>query len=80
MSVTVRRKARKAHRCDSCTLAGKIQPGDAYLSHTALAGDEFGYHEYVAEPKRPQRFTECAECATRYGRAPLLEASFWSKP
>lgn len=70
MSVTVRRKARKAHRCDSCGRPAAIQPGDAYLTHTALAGDEFGYHEYGGN--RPRRSNECAGCATRYGRAGLL--------
>ncbi|WP_426940293.1 hypothetical protein [Pseudarthrobacter sp. S6] len=62
------------HRCDGCARAGKIQPGERYLTHTALAGDDTGYHEYVAEPKRPQRYKECAECATRYGRAEVLAA------
>ena len=71
MSVTKRRKARKAHRCDGCDRAGKIQPGDIYLTHTALAGDEFGYHEY-GNGGRPQRYAECSECATRYGRRELL--------
>lgn len=72
MSVTrVIRKARKTHRCDGCATSGKIQPGDPYLTHTALKGDEFGYHEY-GNGNRPQRFTECAECATRYGRAEML--------
>lgn len=71
MSVTVRRKARKAHRCDGCTRVGAIQPGDVYLTHTALAGDEFGYHEY-GSGNRPRRSNECAGCATRYGRAELL--------
>jgi hypothetical protein len=69
MSVTVRRKARKAHRCDGCDVPGKIRPGDAYLSHTYLSGDDL-YHDYSDSP---QRFAECAECATRYGRGPLLE-------
>ena len=71
MSVTVRRKARKAHRCDGCGTGEKIQPGDVYLTHTALAGDEFGYHEY-GNGNRLRRSNECAECATRYGRAELL--------
>lgn len=71
MGVTVRRTARKVHRCDSCGTGEKIQPGDVYLTHTALAGDEFGYHEY-GTGNRPRRSTECAECATRYGRAELL--------
>lgn len=72
MSVTVRRTARKVHRCDSCNRSAKIQPGDVYLTHTALAGDEFGYHEY-GNGNRPRRSNECAECATRYGRAALLK-------
>lgn len=78
MSVTIRRKARKARRCDGCDRPGKIQPGDFYLTHTALAGDD-DYHDRVdrltLKPvNRPQRYAECAECATRYGRGPLLEA------
>jgi hypothetical protein len=72
VSVTVRRTARKVHRCDSCNRLAKIQPGDIYLIHTALAGDEFGYHEH-GNGNRPRRSTECAECATRYGRAELLK-------
>jgi hypothetical protein len=73
VSVTIRRKARKVHRCDGCARSQKIQPGDVYLTHTALAGDEFGYHEY-GEGNRPQRYAECADCATTFGRAELLEA------
>ncbi|QAY16181.1 hypothetical protein SEA_SONALI_69 [Arthrobacter phage Sonali] len=74
MSVTRRRKARKVHRCDGCDKPGKIQPGDVHLTHTALRGDEFGYDDY-GSGKTPVRFRECADCATRYGRAELLEAS-----
>lgn len=83
MSVTrVIRKARKAHKCHVCEKPGKIQPGDSYLTHTALAGDEFGYDGYFtvtahglgpAKP-RPNRSNECIDCATRYGRAELLAA------
>lgn len=83
MSVTrVIRKARKVHKCHVCDKPGKIQPGDSYLTHTALAGDEFGYDSYFtvtayglrpANP-RPQRSNECTDCATRYGRAELLAA------
>lgn len=40
MSFTVRRKANKVHHCDGCDRPGKIQPGDAYLTHTALRGDD----------------------------------------
>lgn len=78
MSVTRRRKAIKAHRCDGCGRPGKIQPGDVYLTHTALAGDD-AYHDRfdrltMKPANRPQRYAECAECATRYDRGPLLEA------
>lgn len=79
MSVTkVIRKARRAHCCDSCD--GKIQPGDSYLTHTALRGDEFGYHEWLDRDtlkpvNQPYRLKECARCATRYGRADLLAQS-----
>ena len=76
MTVTkVVRKARKARRCDGCDRAGKIQPGDAYLTHTALRGDEFGYGDFGHNGRktRPQRSAECAECAYRYGRGPLLD-------
>jgi hypothetical protein len=77
MSVNVRRKARKAHWCDGCERAGKIQSGDVYLTHTALAGDDY-YHDALDRDtlkpaNRPQRYAECSECATRYGRAELLE-------
>lgn len=75
MSVTrLIRKARKAHRCDRCR--GQIQPGDAYLTHTALAGDDY-YHDaldrHTLKPANsPIRIKECAECATRYGRGEIL--------
>ena len=77
MSVTkVIRKARKAHRCDVCR--GRIHPGDSYLTHTALAGDDY-YHdaldrETLKPANCPIRLNECAECAIRCGRGPLLEA------
>lgn len=77
MSVTVRRKARKVHRCEGCGRAGKIQPGDVYLTHTALAGDD-AYHDSLDRltlkpANRPQRYAECADCSIRHGRAELLE-------
>lgn len=76
MSVTVCRKSRKARRCDGCDRAGKIQPGDLYLTHTALRGDDT-YHDALDRrtlkpANRPQRYAECAECATRSGRCELL--------
>jgi hypothetical protein len=74
MSVTARRKARKVHRCDSCR--SSIQPGEAYLTWTALAGDDY-YDEALdrdtLKPANcPIRLKECARCATRYGREDLL--------
>jgi len=73
MSVTrAIRKARKAHRCDGC--GGRINPGESYLTHTALAGDEFGYHEY-GDGTQPGRTKECAGCATRYDRGHLLAST-----
>jgi hypothetical protein len=72
MSVTrLIRKARKPHRCHQCDVPGKIQPGESYLTHTALRGDEFGYSDYGGG-RTPHRYNECAECATRYGRAEML--------
>jgi len=77
MSVIVRRKARKAHRCDSCRSI--IEAGEAYLTHTALAGDDY-YHDALdrdtLKPANcPIRLKECADCATRYRRAELLGAA-----
>jgi uncharacterized protein YlaI len=75
MSVTkVIRKARKAHHCDRCRR--RIEPGSAYLTHTALAGDDY-YHDALDRntlrpANQPIRIKECAECATRYGRAEML--------
>lgn len=73
----VRRKARKAHRCDGCR--SSIQAGEAYLTHTALAGDDY-YHDALdrdtLKPANcPIRLKECADCATRYRRAELLGAA-----
>jgi hypothetical protein len=75
MSVTkVIRKARKTHNCDGCW--AQIKPGDSYLTHTALSGDDY-YHdaldrETLKPAKTPIRLKECAECASRYGRAELI--------
>jgi len=75
MSVTrLVRKARKAHRCDGCR--GRIEPGDAYLTHTALSGDDYyegALDRETLKPARcPIRIKECGGCATRYGRAEML--------
>jgi hypothetical protein len=76
MSVTRRRKAQKAHRCDGCGRPGKIQPGDHYLTHTALRGDD-AYHDSFDRltwkpANRPQRYAECGDCAIRHGRGELM--------
>lgn len=68
MPTQVRRTARKARRCDGCGLAGKIQPGDAYLAGTWFPSDD-GFH-YVK--RVPVRLAECADCALRYGRGEIL--------
>jgi len=74
VSVTRSHKARKLHVCDGCW--GQIQPGESYLTHTALGGDDY-YHEaldrYTLKPANcPIRIKECAKCATRYDRGELL--------
>jgi len=76
MSVTVARKARKKHYCDSCS--GRIEPGSVYLTHTALAGDDY-YDEALERgtwkpAKCPIRLKECGDCAARYGRGDLIES------
>jgi hypothetical protein len=68
------RKARKDHWCDSCRQA--IKAGEPYLTHTALAGDDY-YHDALDrdtfKPANcPIRIKECARCATRYDRGNLL--------
>ena len=74
MITQVVRKARKAHACDGCR--GPIRPGDAYLTHTALAGDDY-YHDALdrdtLKPANcPIRTKECGSCATRYGRGSMF--------
>jgi hypothetical protein len=61
---SIRRVARKAHRCDSCT--GSIAPGHVYLVHTLFPGND------VWDNEVPMRLKECADCAGRYGRDLLL--------
>jgi hypothetical protein len=61
-----RRVARKRHpACGG--YCPPIQPGDVYLEHIAFPGDE------DIGNTRFWRARECATCATRYGRADLLE-------
>lgn len=65
---TVRRVAKKRHRCASCDSTA-IQPGDSYLSGTVFPGND------ANTTSVPLRLAECGGCAARYGRAHLLEAS-----
>jgi hypothetical protein len=68
VSRTVRRVARK--RRPACGgYCPAIQPGDVYLEHTEFPGDDMGW---ASAAGHPVRHAECAACATRYGRAHLL--------
>jgi len=76
VSVIAAWKARKVHHCDSCR--GSIKPRSTYLTHTALAGDDY-YHdaldrETLKPANQPIRLKECGDCATRYGRGDLIAA------
>lgn len=64
---TVRRVARKPHRCSGCE--GSIRPGQPYVSGTVFPGHD------ANTTTVPLRLAECASCAARYGRAHLLEAT-----
>lgn len=67
MSYTFRRRvARKEHHCTHCRV---IEPGETYLECTEFPGADAGYADTAG---RPVRMAECADCATRYGRAHLL--------
>ena len=66
-ATTHRRVARKQHYCGSCHKG--IATGTVYLSHKAFPGLDY------MELSRPWTSPECADCATRYGRADLLEAA-----
>ena len=66
MSVTRRRMARKGHKCGCGRI---ILPGEAYLSGVVFPGED-GHHYATAGPVR---MAECGHCATRYGRADMLE-------
>ncbi|MDV2477138.1 hypothetical protein F8M49_20675 [Rhodococcus zopfii] len=78
MTITRRRVARKRHICFGCTTAhGPIQPGEAYLEHTAFPGCDNDYADVAGHPFRAG---ECADCATRYGRAHLLNPTTEETP
>jgi len=66
MSSTVRRIARKTHRCSGCD-QNAITPGQPYLSGTVFPG-----HDLIPTTV-PLRLA--GGCAIRYGRAHLLEAT-----
>lgn len=63
-----RRVARTPKRCGE----HPIKRGDVYLEWTEFPGGEAGYADHAGHPVR---MAECADCARRYGRAALLEAS-----
>ena len=66
-SATRRRVARKTHHCNSGDHPA-ILPGQPYLSGTVFPGHDSNTTTV------PMRLAECGDCATRYGRAHLLEA------
>lgn len=68
MPNTVRRIARESHYCNGCD-RNAITPGQPYLSGTVFPG-----HDLIPTTV-PLRLAECADCAIRYGRAHLLEAT-----
>lgn len=63
MTRTTPRVARKHHTCDC---RAPIRPGERYLEHVAAPdAPDLGNSQWW-------RLAECAECATRRGRAHLL--------
>lgn len=70
MTTTARRRvARKPHPC-SWGDCRTITPGEVYIEHTEYPGGD--YTEYADTAGHPVRIAECADCATRYGRADVL--------
>lgn len=69
-TTTVRRIARKPHRCWDGGGCLAILPGDAYLLHTSFPGDDSGYADTAGHPVR---MAECAAHAARYQRDHLLD-------
>lgn len=65
MTRTQRRRSRRSRRCESCLSV--IHRHEVYVEHVMSPwhGD-VGTNDW-------QRVAECADCATRYGRGPLLE-------
>lgn len=69
MTTTARRRV--ARRPRTCGSGHPIPAGAAYLLWTEFPGGEAGYADAAGHPVQ---MSECAECATRYGRADLLAA------
>lgn len=59
------RKARRSRSCGSCQR--RIEAGSYYVEHVCSPAWEFSGGVWC-------RMAECSECATRYGRGPLIEA------
>lgn len=64
------RLARKLRCCNTCGSV-TIRPGDRYLTGTVFPGHDTGIADSCGHPVQ---LAECRSCATRYGRAELLEA------
>lgn len=60
------RIARSTHRCDC---GATIEPGEPYVHHVCSPFDND-----VGNGAGWWRIYECAGCAKRYGREPLIEA------
>ena len=65
---TTVRRAAKERRCGSYPCRNVIKPGDLYNEHVIGPG-----HIDLSNT-RWMRSPECAECAARYGRAPVKPA------
>jgi hypothetical protein len=65
-NTTRRRVARKWRHCAS---GHPIAPGQVYLEHKSFPGSDDGWGDAAGHPVR---MAECADCATRYGRADAL--------
>lgn len=74
--ITRRRVARKP-RISCGGYCPTIQPGQVYLEHTEFPGGDAGY---ATAAGHPVRLAECADCATRYGRAHLLNPTTEETP
>ncbi|MCZ4557933.1 hypothetical protein O4215_20440 [Rhodococcus maanshanensis] len=69
MTVKTRRRVARKARLACGGYCRRIQPGEVYLEHTEFPGGDAGYADAAGHPVR---MAECADCARRYGRGPLL--------